>query len=188
MPPTRSSGRNTIATTMIPMPPNHCSNPRQSSIPRGKVSSPPKTVDPVVVNPLIASKTASTTACFGGAKHEGQSTKHRQGHPNAGGQQKGLLQAEAIAPPVLARQGKDCSGRHRNDTADKKGRPVGVAVHQIHGQAAGAWSAPASPPKGRSHIQQVECQTWPQRWRLAKLLSSAISADAVVCWGAKSRA
>ena len=60
MPPIRSSGRNTIATTMIPIPPNHCSNARQNSRPCGKVSRSDSTVDPVVVKPDIASKNAST--------------------------------------------------------------------------------------------------------------------------------
>ncbi len=60
MPPTRSSGMKTIATMMIPMPPNHCNIERQSSKPRGSNSSFVKTVEPVVVMPDIASKTAST--------------------------------------------------------------------------------------------------------------------------------
>ena len=61
IPPTRSSGRNTIATTMIPIPPSHCRMPRHSSRPRGISSSPLNTVDPVVVIPDIASKKASTS-------------------------------------------------------------------------------------------------------------------------------
>ena len=60
IPPTRSSGRNTIATTMIPIPPSHCSIPRQRLIPLGNASNPENTVDPVVVSPDIASKNAST--------------------------------------------------------------------------------------------------------------------------------
>ena len=61
MPPTRSSGKKTIATTMIPTPPNHCSIDRQRSSPSGRSSSFTKTVAPVVVMPDIASNTASTT-------------------------------------------------------------------------------------------------------------------------------
>ena len=61
MPPTRNSGKKTIATTMIPMPPNQFSSPRHKSKPRGKSSKPLITVDPVVVRPEVASKTASTT-------------------------------------------------------------------------------------------------------------------------------
>ena len=60
IPPTRSSGRKTIATTMIPMPPSHCNNPRHKSRPLGKSSNPENTVEPVVVRPDIASKYAST--------------------------------------------------------------------------------------------------------------------------------
>jgi len=59
IPPTRSSGKKTIATTMIPMPPSHCRIPRQSKIPRGISSRPVITVAPVVVRPDIASKIAS---------------------------------------------------------------------------------------------------------------------------------
>lgn len=60
MPPTRSSGRNTIATTMMPTPPNHCSIERHKRSPGGRSSSRTKTVEPVVVMPDIASKMAST--------------------------------------------------------------------------------------------------------------------------------
>ncbi len=64
MPPMRSSGRKTIATTMIPMPPNHCSIERHSSSPRGMVSRLVNTVEPVVVRPDIASNMASVkSAC-----------------------------------------------------------------------------------------------------------------------------
>ncbi len=49
-----------MATTMMPMPPNHCSIERQSSSPSGSASSPENTVEPVVVIPDIASKKAST--------------------------------------------------------------------------------------------------------------------------------
>ncbi len=49
-----------MATTMMPMPPNHCSIPRHRFRPTGSVSSRVKTVDPVVVSPDIASKKAST--------------------------------------------------------------------------------------------------------------------------------
>ena len=59
MPPTLSSGKNTIATTMIPTPPSHCRIPRQSKIPLGRSSRPDSTVEPVVVSPDIASKKAS---------------------------------------------------------------------------------------------------------------------------------
>jgi len=58
--PTRNSGKKTIATTMIPMPPNQFRSPRHNSRPRGKSSNPLITVDPVVVRPEVASKTAST--------------------------------------------------------------------------------------------------------------------------------
>ena len=52
--PPCSSGRNAIATTMIPMPPNHCSIDRQSSNPAGRSSRPENTVEPVVVSPDIS--------------------------------------------------------------------------------------------------------------------------------------
>ena len=60
IPPTLSSGRNTIATTIIPIPPNHCKIPLHKRIPFGRSSSPDKTVEPVVVTPDTASKRAST--------------------------------------------------------------------------------------------------------------------------------
>ena len=45
-----------MATTMMPMPPIHCSSPRQSSRPWGSSSSRVNTVAPVVVRPDMASK------------------------------------------------------------------------------------------------------------------------------------
>ena len=60
MPPTRNSGRNTIATTMMPTPPSHCIKPRHKSNPFGSSSRPSITVEPVVVRPDMASKNAST--------------------------------------------------------------------------------------------------------------------------------
>ncbi len=71
MPPTPSSGRNTIATTTIPTPPNHCSMPRHKSTPCDMSSSPTITVDPVVVMPDIASKYASTTRRLDSPRNSG---------------------------------------------------------------------------------------------------------------------
>ena len=45
-----------MATTTMPMPPIHCSRPRQRRMPAGRNSSPVKTVAPVVVRPEMASK------------------------------------------------------------------------------------------------------------------------------------
>jgi hypothetical protein len=71
IPPIRSSGRNTMATTMIPTPPNHCSIPRHSNSPRGSPSRPEKTVAPVVVSPDMASKNASVTSASVAPKMKG---------------------------------------------------------------------------------------------------------------------
>ena len=59
MPPTRSSGRNAMATTTIPIPPNHCVIDRHRRMPSGRCSSPTKTVPPVVVKPDMDSNIAS---------------------------------------------------------------------------------------------------------------------------------
>mmetsp|Transcript_8581 Transcript_8581/g.14900 ORF Transcript_8581/g.14900 Transcript_8581/m.14900 type:complete len:207 (+) Transcript_8581:376-996(+) len=75
IPPTRSSGRNTIATTMIPIPPSHCRIPRHSNRPLGKFSSPERTVEPVVVSPDIASKNASTKRASVAPKKKGSAPK-----------------------------------------------------------------------------------------------------------------
>ena len=61
---------------MIPMPPSHCSNPRQSNSPRGMASSPENTVDPVVVNPDIASKNASTNRASVAPNKKGNAPKN----------------------------------------------------------------------------------------------------------------
>ena len=47
------------ASTIIPIPPNHCNKDLQISTPSVKFSKLGITVDPVVVIPLIASKKAS---------------------------------------------------------------------------------------------------------------------------------
>ena len=60
IPPTLKRGKKITATTIIPIPPNHWSNPRQNNRPSGKVSRTLKTVAPVVVKPDIDSKKPST--------------------------------------------------------------------------------------------------------------------------------
>ena len=59
IPPTFNIGKNAIAITTIPMPPNHCNNERQIKIPWGELSRFDSIVDPVVVIPDIDSKKAS---------------------------------------------------------------------------------------------------------------------------------
>ena len=59
IPPTRITGRNTIATTTIPSPPDHCSSPRQRCTPSLSAPSSGKAVAPVVLRPDIASNMAS---------------------------------------------------------------------------------------------------------------------------------
>ena len=59
-PPTRSRGSTASASTMIPMPPNHCVNCRHMESDLSRVETSATTLDPVVVMPDIASKSAST--------------------------------------------------------------------------------------------------------------------------------
>ncbi len=49
-----------MARTMIPIPPSQCVNERQNRMPWGRASMSVKIVAPVVVKPLIDSKTAAT--------------------------------------------------------------------------------------------------------------------------------
>ena len=49
-----------MATTIMPIPPNHCKIPLHKRMPFGKSWRPDKTVEPVVVTPETASKSAST--------------------------------------------------------------------------------------------------------------------------------
>jgi hypothetical protein len=59
-PPTASRGRIASASTTIPSPPSHCVKLRHRSSARGIASMSVSTVAPVVVNPDIDSKYAST--------------------------------------------------------------------------------------------------------------------------------
>ena len=75
MPPTRSVGRNAIATTTMPTPPNHCSIARQRCVPAGRLSGSVKTLLPVVVMPDIASKSASVSVASAAPKMNGSAPK-----------------------------------------------------------------------------------------------------------------
>ena len=59
IPPIWRVGSIAIASTIIPIPPNHCNNDLQIRIPSDKLSNLDITVDPVVVIPLTDSKKAS---------------------------------------------------------------------------------------------------------------------------------
>ena len=59
-PPTRRRGRTARARTMIPIPPSHWVSWRQKSRPRGSASTFVSTLPPVVLNPDMPSKYAST--------------------------------------------------------------------------------------------------------------------------------
>ena len=72
MPPTLNIGSIAIAITMIPTPPSHCNNARQSKIPGGAWSKPRITVDPVVVIPDIDSKKASVMLNFSSENIKGR--------------------------------------------------------------------------------------------------------------------
>ena len=56
LPPTPSMGNTATARIRMPMPPTHCRKVRHTFTDTGSVSSPPITVDPVVVRPETASK------------------------------------------------------------------------------------------------------------------------------------
>ena len=75
IPPTRKTGKKTIATTTTPIPPNHCINPRHKSNPLGNLSNDSNIVDPVVVKPDIASKKASVNLAFGSPRIKGKAPK-----------------------------------------------------------------------------------------------------------------
>ena len=64
-PPTPRSGRIATASTMMPMPPSHCSRCRHRLSEGGRLSSPLITVPPVVVSAEIASKYASVKLICG---------------------------------------------------------------------------------------------------------------------------
>jgi hypothetical protein len=72
MPPTLNIGSIAIAITIIPTPPNHCNNARQSRIPGGALFKPIITVDPVVVMPDIDSKKASAMLRLSPEKTKGK--------------------------------------------------------------------------------------------------------------------
>ena len=55
-PPPESRGRTASASTMMPMPPSHWVIERQNRIPRPWLEMSDITLEPVVVNPDIASK------------------------------------------------------------------------------------------------------------------------------------
>ena len=59
MPPKPNIGRIATLSTIIPMPPIHCINARQSKIECVCAATSVKTVEPVVVNPAIVSYQAS---------------------------------------------------------------------------------------------------------------------------------
>ena len=60
MPPTPRKGSTATTRTMIPIPPSHWLKSRQNWIPRGNESGSGKMEAPVVVNPDIDSKKASS--------------------------------------------------------------------------------------------------------------------------------
>src|SRR5262245_42025554 len=60
IPPIFIIGITVNAITMIPIPPTHCKSARHNTIPEEEKSMPRMTEAPVVVNPEIASKNAST--------------------------------------------------------------------------------------------------------------------------------
>ena len=57
-------GKIATANTIIPIPPSHCISIRKNIKERGNVSKLLKTLDPVVVNPEIASYMASVKLAF----------------------------------------------------------------------------------------------------------------------------
>ena len=65
MPPTLRTGKTAMAMTMIPMPPSHWSNARQSNIPMAVSLRLLIVVEPVVVRPDIASKNAPANLISG---------------------------------------------------------------------------------------------------------------------------
>ena len=71
MPPTPSSGRIATASTMMPMPPNQCSDARHMLSDGARVSRPVSTVAPVVLRPDIDSKNASVKLRPGNAISSG---------------------------------------------------------------------------------------------------------------------
>ena len=64
IPPTRRFGKNTMATTIMPIPPIHCRIPRHNNNPCGKYSSLENVVDPVVVSADMDSNMASVVEAF----------------------------------------------------------------------------------------------------------------------------
>jgi hypothetical protein len=71
MPPMPSRGRIAIASTMMPMPPYHCSAWRHRLTAGGRYSMPVITVEPVVVSADSVSKNTSVTDMCGSEMKNG---------------------------------------------------------------------------------------------------------------------
>ena len=166
MPPTRSSGRNTIATTMMPTPPNHCSIERQTRTPRGRVSSPLNTVDPVVVRPDIASKNASTARASGSPSMNGIAPKTGSISQTPVVSRKVCWIVRRLSDPVGAGQRHQPAGHRGDDRGFQEDRPVIVAIEQIerHRQQHGGAEAADKQADHISHGAQVKhgAQAWPR--------------------------
>jgi hypothetical protein len=126
-----------MATTMIPMPPNHWSIERQTSTPSGSVSSPVNTVEPVVVMPDIASNMASVRLAWGGPSMNGIA-------PNTGSATQTLVVRRKVCwsvmrsrPRVRAGQREEPAEQRRDDARLEEDRPVAVPGHQVEDQRKG---------------------------------------------------
>ena len=80
----------------------------------GMMSSPPITVEPVVVIPDIASKNAFVKSSRGAPRHHRQRAEQGQPDPDTRGDEEGLLQGEPLSHPVRRRQGHRKAPRGRS--------------------------------------------------------------------------
>ena len=110
MPPRRRAGKNVIAITIIPMPPNHCKNDRHNKILLGIFSTSVKVLMPVVLSEETDSKQASTNGIFnvqymGSAAKIDKTTHTRLVTKNASRipsfMRSGHLFAKTRVPPIM---------------------------------------------------------------------------------------
>jgi hypothetical protein len=186
MPPTRSSGRNTMATTMIPMPPNHCSSPRQRLIPTGSASSPSKAVAPVVVRPDIASKNASTKRAPSPSGVIAPKTKGSA--PKIGSTSQTPVVRKKVCwidrperDPVGAGQRQEQAEERRDGRRLGEGAPMAVARQKVgakrqeHGQAKGE-------DKKAQHVAHgTHVEHGAERWRGHAAVSSGAGRETPDC-------